>query len=219
MCNIISVLNPKGGSGKTTLAIHLAHALSMHNEPTILIDTDPQGSALDWADRSMLNSFTVVGANQQNNIENPKGLRNTVRGLSKHHQWMVIDGAGKLGLAAIETMKLSDFVIIPVQPSALDIWACATLVDNIKERQIITDGKPVAVFQVTSSKKGTQLANSIEKEVEKFDMPIFNGQIHNRTEFARTMFFGETVLISEPSGDAAFEINKMTKQIRGAFGA
>ena len=50
---IIGVLNPKGGSGKTTLATNLAHALQLegregHPSPVLIVDTDPQGTATDW---------------------------------------------------------------------------------------------------------------------------------------------------------------------------
>ena len=45
---IIGVLNPKGGSGKTTLATNLAHALQLEGGTVLIVDTDPQGTATDW---------------------------------------------------------------------------------------------------------------------------------------------------------------------------
>ncbi len=222
MCNIIAVLNPKGGSGKTTTAVNVARALSMikvngKTANVVLVDTDPQGSALDWADHSEADFFTVVGANKHKDMNNPKGLRNVVQGLAASCDWMVIDGAGTHAVMAAETMKLSDLVIIPVQPSPLDFWACASLVEDIKTRQQITDGHPTAAFQVTCAKKGTRLARAIVDDAEQYGLPILNGSIHHRTVFAQSMNEGLTVLDVDPKGDAACEINRLAKQIIGAF--
>ncbi|KLB50461.1 peptide transporter, partial [Xanthomonas euvesicatoria] len=58
---VIAVLNQKGGSGKTTIATHLARALQLDGEDVLLVDSDPQGSARDWGAAKEDNPVTVVG--------------------------------------------------------------------------------------------------------------------------------------------------------------
>lgn len=58
---VIAVLNQKGGSGKTTIATHLARALQLDGADVLLVDSDPQGSARDWAAVREDQPLTVVG--------------------------------------------------------------------------------------------------------------------------------------------------------------
>jgi chromosome partitioning protein len=59
---VYSFLNQKGGVGKTTLAVHVADAFVRQGKRTLLIDADPQGSALDWAaSREAESPFSIVG--------------------------------------------------------------------------------------------------------------------------------------------------------------
>ncbi|MCV5648201.1 peptide transporter, partial [Escherichia coli] len=73
---------------------------------------------------------------------------------------------------AAHAVSIAELIIIPVQPSPLDLWACETLVIQIKQRQIITDGIPTAAFQISRAKKGTTLAKDVRKVVAEYDLPL-----------------------------------------------
>jgi len=212
MSNIVAVLNPKGGAGKTTLSLHLARALS-ERAPTLLVDTDPQGSARDWAEQAGGNAFPVVG------VDRAGALKSTVNQLASSYEWVVIDGAAKLEEMGAHAVSTAHLVIIPVQPSPLDLWACSDLVSQIKQRQAIADGIPTAAFQITRAKKGTTLAREIGEAVKDYELPLFDGSIHDRTIFAKSLSEGKSALDLEPNGDAAWEINHLVKQIKEAFDA
>lgn len=206
--NIISVLNPKGGSGKTTLAVHLADALR-RTDRTLLVDSDIQGSARDW--RAAGDSpLPVIG------IDRPS-LDKDVLSVGSDYEWVVIDGASKLEKMVAAAVKASDLILIPIQPSPLDIWACASLVEVIQTRQKVTDGTPVAAFVLTRVKKNTVLARDAIRAIQEFGLPLFQGSIHDRTLLARSLANGQTVLDIEPNGEAAWEIRHLEKQVREAF--
>lgn len=210
MANIIAILNPKGGVGKTTIALHLARALKDYGS-ILLVDSDPQGSARDWSEQGGGELFPVVG------IDRAGALKSTTQQLSNSYDWVVIDGAAKLEEMAAHSVSISDLVIIPVQPSPLDLWACESLVEQIKQRQIITDGIPTAAFQISRAKKRTNLASEIREVVKEYDLPLLDGNIHDRTIFAKSLSDGLTVLDIDPDGVAAFEIKHLTKQIIKGF--
>jgi len=106
---VIAVLNQKGGSGKTTIATHLARALQLDGADVLLVDSDPQGSARDWAAVREDQPLTVVG------IDRPtidRDLKNVAR-----KDFVVIDGAPQAADLAVSAIKAAHFVLIPVQPS------------------------------------------------------------------------------------------------------
>ena len=83
---IISLLNQKGGVGKTTLSVHMATAFSLSGASVLLVDADPQGSALDWAASRTENPlFPVIGL--------PKGnLHKELPAHTERYDYIIIDG-------------------------------------------------------------------------------------------------------------------------------
>ena len=122
---VISVLNQKGGSGKTTIATHLARAIQLKGFSVLLVDSDPQGSSRDWAAVNPENPVPVVG------IDRPTIERDLKRIADK--DYVIIDGAPQAADLAISAIKASDIIIIPVQPSPYDIWATSDLVGVVSE--------------------------------------------------------------------------------------
>jgi len=211
MAHVISVLNPKGGCGTTTIAVHLSRALKVSGQKVLLVDSDPQGSARDWAAAGEGRAgFSVVG------LDRPT-LDKDIHSLGVDYEWVVVDGAAKLEKMVASAVRAADLVLIPVQPSPLDIWACESLVEMIKARQSVTDGIPAAAFVVSRAKKGTRLAREVSAAISDYELPILHGAIHDRTLFAQAMINGSSALDEDPEGDAAWEIHHLLKQIREAF--
>jgi chromosome partitioning protein len=209
---VIAMLNPKGGVGKTTLSIHLADALSRMGHNVLLVDSDPQGSARDWqnANEDGSSSFTVIGADQ------PKTLERAIANMRPNYDWIVIDGAAKLENMVVVGIVCADLVVVPVQPSGLDVWACQPMIETIKNRQMITGGTPAAFFLASRVKTGTVAGRKIKSISDELGVDFLPGAIHDRTGetgYAAATTLGKTVFDLDPSGAGAHEVKVLTKRI------
>ena len=204
--HVIAVLNQKGGSGKTTIATHLARSLQLDGDSVLLVDSDPQGSARDWAAVREEQPVTVVGIDRPT-IE--RDLKHIAR-----KDFVVIDGAPQAADLAVSALKAADFVLIPVQPSPYDIWATAELVDLVKQRIELTDGRLQAAFVVSRAIKGTRIGGEVVDALAGYDLPVLDARITQRVSYPGTAAAGTTVLDAEPSGDAAAEVRGLCAELR-----
>ncbi|WMS89296.1 ParA family partition ATPase [Pleionea litopenaei] len=206
---VISILNQKGGSGKTTIAVNLAHALKLDGSRVLLVDSDPQGSARDWNEENEGEILPVVGLDRET-------LPKDLQAIKSGYDWVVIDGAPQIARLAAAAVKASDLVIIPCQPSPYDIWAAADLVDVIKARQDVTDGKPLSAFVVSRAIKNTKLGKEIMEALESYGLPVLKSQTTQRVAYPTTASEGQTVFI-EPQSEAAKEIVALKEEIKEFF--
>ena len=204
--HVIAVLNQKGGSGKTTIATHLARCLQLDGDSVLLVDSDPQGSARDWAAVREEQPVTVVGIDRPT-IE--RDLKHIVR-----KDFVVIDGAPQAADLAVSALKAADFVLIPVQPSPYDIWATADLVDLVKQRVALTDGQLQAAFAVSRVIKGTRIGAEVAGALAGYDLPVLESRITQRVSYPGTAAAGTTVLDTDPAGDAAAEIRALCAELK-----
>jgi len=203
---VIAVLNQKGGSGKTTIATHLARALQIDGADVLLVDSDPQGSARDWAAVREDQPLTVVGIDRPT-IE--RDIKNIAR-----KDFVVIDGAPQAADLAVSAIKAASFVLIPVQPSPYDIWATADLVELVKQRIEVTDGKLQAAFVVSRAIKGTRIGSEVADALAGYDLPILESRITQRVSYPSTAAAGTTVMDTEPAGDAAAEVRALAAELK-----
>lgn len=203
---IISLLNQKGGVGKTTLALHLAAALSEHGSRVQLLDADPQGSALDWsAMRGGEAPFGIVGL--------PRAvLHHEAPRLSLNFDHLVIDGPPRVYEVARSAILASDVVLIPLQPSPYDVWAAKEIVDLLREAGSFKENLKSA-FVINRKIVNTAIGRDVAEALSGYDVPILKSQICQRVAFAESAAQGKTVLETDPQSRAAQEIRALAAEI------
>lgn len=205
MPQIIAVLNQKGGSGKTTIAVNLAHALKLAESKVLLVDSDPQGSARDWNEANRGQVLPVVGLDRET-------LPTDLKAIANGYDYVVIDGAPQIAKLSAAAIKCADVVLIPVQPSPFDIWATADLVELIKTRQAITEGKPLAAFVISRAIKHTKLSQEVVEALEGYGLPILKQGTNQRVIYPTVAATGETVF-SEVGNPAITEIEALAEEV------
>lgn len=204
---VIAVLNQKGGSGKTTIATHLARALQLQGSSVLLVDSDKQGSARDWSAVNESNPVTVIG------LDRPT-LDRDLKNISDK-DFVVIDGSPQATDLAVSAIKAADFVLIPVQPSPYDIWATSDLVDLVKQRIEMTDNKLKSAFVVSRAIKNTKIGSEVSEVLIEYGLPVLNAKIVQRIAYPNSAAIGKTVFETESkSSDAVAEMNALATEVK-----
>ncbi len=206
---IISVLNQKGGVGKTTLSIHLASTYSLAGHKVLLIDSDVQRSALDWAaSREADPIFNVVGIST-NTIHKEIPL------LKDNFDFIIIDGPPRVYDVAKSSIAASDFILIPVQPSPYDVWSAKEVVDlynEVKEPLSIYK-KVYASFVINRMIQNTAIGRDVIEPLSKYGLNILNAKICQRVAYAETAARGTSVVEEDPESVAGKEIKAVAEEI------
>lgn len=183
---IISLLQEKGGAGKTTVSIHLAYALKHLGHSVLLIDSDQQGSARDWHENNEGSLLEVIG------LDRPT-IDKDIQRFKKDYEFLIIDGAPHLSVMATKIIVCSDIILIPIQPSPYDVWASEALVELIKQRQEITGGNPKAFFVINGQIKNTIVSREVREVLQQFELPILENGMTRRIAYVTSAAKGETV--------------------------
>lgn len=203
---IIGFLNQKGGVGKTTLSINLAAGLALQGKRVLFVDSDPQGSALAWSNvRSMEPLFPVVGM--------PKAsLHKDLPELAAGYDHVVIDGPPRVNEIARSAILASDLVLVPVQPSPVDVWATDEIVKLVEEAQIYRDTIQCK-FVINRKIANTAIGRDVASAFEEHAFPVAKSEITQRVAFAESFTLGLSVFEDCPGSTAASEIDALMREL------
>ena len=203
---IIGVLNQKGGVGKTTLSVNLAACLARTGARVLLIDADPQGSALDWAAaRQGTPLFSVVGFPRAT-------IHKEIAQLGQGYDHIVIDGPPRVTDLARSAIMASDIVVIPVQPSPYDIWAAEEVVKLVTEARVYKENIK-SVFVVNRKITNTAIGRDVREALAAYPVHVLVASVAQRVVFAEAAAQGQAIFEIDPTGPAVAEIEAVAAEL------
>ena len=211
----VAVIQQKGGSGKTTLAINLAAAAHLEGRRTLVVDMDRQASAFDWSAArkhgSELEGLAVVKADRA--IPLPR-----FKEISRGYDYVFLDGPPRLGDVTQSAAVAADVAVLPIQPGPFDFWAVAETLESLDTADGIREQlgrKPIRrVFVINRAAKNTTLAREAEDELRKSGGELA-GIVHQRIAFPAASSEGESVLTTRGGALAADDIKRLWRAVKG----
>ena len=212
---IISVLNLKGGCGKTTIALNLAAALAEQGRRALVVDLDPQASALRWA--SQAPDTSGPGCHLRRDVVGRPVERGAARFKDK-----LLEAGKRLGAAvavldcppelrdpALVAALLADVVLIPGTPSPLDLWAAEAAVATAREARKERGGRLPRISLIPSKLiSGTVLAREIATTLEGLGEAV-SPPIHQRVALVEATVAGQTIGGYAPGSPAHLEFQAL----------
>lgn len=204
---IITLAQQKGGSGKTTVAAHLAIALGQAGRKSVaIVDVDPQGSLGEWFERREAR-LGEDGIDLEFRTASGWGARREARNLAKHHDFVVVDTPPKSDIEMRPAIEIADLVVVPLQPTPVDLWAT-----NPTLEMIAKEGNP-SLLVLNRVVRRALLSAEMEAATRDLGYDVAKAQLGSRVAFPSSMGSGSTVLETEPGGLAADEIRALAKEV------
>ena len=193
----IVITSQKGGSGKTTLAAHLAIAAeNANNGPAVLIDTDPQQTLATWWNLRQAETPQLAPVNLRE-------LPEKIEALAKAgFAYCFIDTPPALTEQNKQVLKLADLVLIPTRPSPNDLWSLGATLDLVKHSDA------PFVFVLTQAKANARITIQTIAALSQHGQ-VFQSVVHDRVDYAASMTDGRTAIEINPNGPAAAEISQL----------
>ncbi len=202
---ILALLNQKGGAGKTVLSTNLAVAFQRSGIDVLLVDSDIQGSSLLWRALSPEDYPKVVHATE------PGAIAEVTRASTA--AITIIDGAAQVQQPMSKALALATHVLVPVTPSALDMWAAEPLLEEARRRRLRSRLEVGLVLNQFESR--TNISRDMAETLLRIapDIPVLPTRVAKRVAYREAVSRGLSVLDLPRASEAAEEIYSLAGDI------
>ncbi len=201
---IVTVAQQKGGAGKTTLAAHLAVAWAKAGHQVGVVDIDPQASLTKWfAERARIKDAVaielrcVAGWRVQGEVEK----------LARTVELVVVDSPPHAETESKIAVRAADLVLVPAQPSPMDLWATKTTLDLARAEK-----RPALVVLNRMPARG-RLAEQMRAKFAELGAPVADAVLGSRVAFASSLLEGRGISERSPSSPAGQEMAALAAEI------
>jgi len=207
---VIATLNSKGGVGKTTLATNLAACFAADKKDVLLIDSDPQASALEWKMKrpSTAVDLQIVGLPVGN-------LHQEIRKLKNKYEVILVDSGGRITETLRAAAAVADFVLVPTLPSLYDLAATQEFFAKVLNEVAAIKGEIQAAIVLNQVQTGTTISRAAQEQLAEFEKPVMETILHLYVAYKESAAMGLSVVEYDKTGKAAQEVAAFYKELKG----
>lgn len=207
---VLTVAQQKGGSGKTTLAVHLAVHFAQAGKSVAVLDTDPQGSLGRWF---MARRERTGGApGLEFATASAWGVSYECEKLSREHDIVIIDTPPKIDADLRPALREADLVLIPVATSQMDLWATESVQELAKRER-----RPCLVVMNRVPPRA-RLTDAITRDIDAAGMDRAQAALGNRVAYAEALGQGRSATEMARKGPATQEVAALADEILARLG-
>jgi len=207
---IITIAQQKGGAGKTTLAAHLALAWARTRRVAV-VDIDPQGSLAAWF--TLRRERKRAGAAIEVAAVGGWRVAGEVERQARTHDIVLIDSPPHAETEARVAVRAAGLVLVPVQPSPMDVWATKPTLDLAR-----AEGVP-ALLVLNRVPARANLTDLMATALAALGVPVAETRIGNRVALAAALAEGKGIHETAPRSEAAKEIAALAEEVLASFGS
>jgi chromosome partitioning protein len=208
--HVVTVAQQKGGAGKTTLVAQLGAALAGDGRQVAVVDIDPQASLTGWvrlrehrASGAPALRFSMVGGWR---------LGVEIDRLKRETDLVLVDSPPHAETDARVAVRAADIVLVPVQPSPLDIWASAATLELAKKE------KRRALIVLNRVPPRGHTVDDALAALADLGAEALVARLGNRQAYITSMSRGLGVVESEPRSTAAAEVRDLALEVLQRLG-
>lgn len=205
---VIVLASNKGGVGKTTLAMSLAEGLA-RRDSTLVVDLDPQQSALQW--------WSVADGGNRLRFRVEAGDRAAVNAIEEgrpRHRFVVVDCPPSLSAPQTrDALMRADLVLIPMQPSPVDLWAGAHVAEWVRHAKV-ANPRLRAFIVLNQVEPKTRMWQGVKEVLDELNLPTLATTVRRRAAFRNAALTGTTVYSTGRQGlEAVAEIESLIEEV------
>lgn len=213
---IITVINQKGGAGKTTTTMQVGGTLGLRGYKVLIVDADPQGTASRWS--SMADDLAPFPASVINLAHSGIKIHTEIRKHTDDYDFIIVDCPPAITSGVAQsTLLVSDMAVIPVDPAPVDLWAtegAKELIDLAKEVNTT-----LKVLLVVNKSRSTNLSQEVIERFKDFNCPIAKAILCDRNAYRESCIYGMTVhFLKSKAAKAICEVDALTDEITKMIG-